>query len=223
MKRIAPWLCLAVWSVCSALCGTARGADGDTEVLIVRRGWHIDVGINASDLNATLQRDTAVVPARYEFFGFADRRYLVSKHHSLATLAAVWRGRGVVLLTGIRGSAQDAFGAEQVITFRLSREQMGALQQFVAASIQHRDDKAEGIGPGPYSGSWYFESTQTYSGFHTCNTWVAEALRTAGVPVRSRGTLFAGQLWRQLKRLKLKEPSLAQTDTAYSQGGREPS
>jgi uncharacterized protein with von Willebrand factor type A (vWA) domain len=33
---------------------------------------------------------------------------------------------------------------------------------------------------------------------HTCNTWTAEALRTAGLSVNASGVLFAGQVLDQL-------------------------
>jgi Protein of unknown function (DUF2459) len=55
--------------------------------------------------------------------------------------------------------------------------------------------------PGPYPGSGYFNAVPRYSAFHTCNTWAAEALKAAGLPVRSRGVALAGQLWRQSRRL----------------------
>jgi hypothetical protein len=54
---------------------------------------------------------------------------------------------------------------------------------------------------GPYQGSLYYESEARYSALHTCNTWTAEALKSAGLPVRSGGVIFAGQLWPEAARL----------------------
>jgi hypothetical protein len=54
---------------------------------------------------------------------------------------------------------------------------------------------------GPYEDSLYFQATPKYSAFHTCNTWAAEALRIAGLPVHSGGVIFSGQLWSQVVRI----------------------
>ena len=53
---------------------------------------------------------------------------------------------------------------------------------------------------GPYENSLYFLASSKYSAFHTCNTWGAEALHMAGLPIHSAGVIFAGQLWSQVER-----------------------
>ena len=54
------------------------------------------------------------------------------------------------------------------------------------------------IGAGPYPQSVFYASTGTYNLAHTCNTWTAEALRVAGLPVNAAGVVFAGQVLDQL-------------------------
>ena len=60
---------------------------------------------------------------------------------------------------------------------------------------------ARALAPGPYEGSLYFEATPRYSALYTCNTWVAHALAAADLPVRVRGVIFAGQVWRPALKL----------------------
>ncbi|MGH6676638.1 MAG: DUF2459 domain-containing protein, partial [Xanthobacteraceae bacterium] len=57
------------------------------------------------------------------------------------------------------------------------------------------------LGHGPYPSSAFYAAAGTYDGTHTCNTWTAEALHTAGLPVTSAGVVFAGQLMRQIRAL----------------------
>jgi len=57
------------------------------------------------------------------------------------------------------------------------------------------------IGTGPYPQSVFYTSTGTYNLGHTCNTWTAEALRVAGLPVNAAGVVFAGQVLDQLPRI----------------------
>ena len=54
------------------------------------------------------------------------------------------------------------------------------------------------IGTGPYPQSAFYASTGTYNLGHTCNTWTAEALQVAGLPVSPAGVVFAGQVLDQL-------------------------
>jgi Protein of unknown function (DUF2459) len=69
-------------------------------------------------------------------------------------------------------------------------------------SLETRDDNLIAHEPGPYDDSVYFLAVARYSALHTCNTWGAEALRSAGFRVHTAGVIFAGQLWSQAKRLK---------------------
>jgi hypothetical protein len=154
----------------------------------------------------------------------------MAKHsHVPAMLGAIWPGEALVLVTGLTATPAEAFGQKQVIALDVSPSQSRELQAFIAHSLRTTDgsglegsartvgsagaampqgaDGALGTGrfavaaPGPYSGSLFYSSDLKYSGVHTCNTWVAEGLRSAQLSVRSRGTLFAGQLWRQVTRV----------------------
>ena len=61
--------------------------------------------------------------------------------------------------------------------------------------------------PGPYPGSVFYASGGTYALGHTCNTWTAEALRAAGMPVGTGGVLFANQVWARARRLAAAQSS----------------
>jgi hypothetical protein len=194
---VVAWLLLAQASQAAAI-------DGDT-IYVVRRGWHIDLGFAVPELVAPLGTVTGKFPGeRYLLFGFGDRRYLMAKHsHVPAMLGAVWPGQALMLLTGLAATPGEAFGEKQVIALHVSPTQSKELQAFIAGSLQAVASSGSFAvtAPGPYSGSLYFDSGLKYSGFHTCNTWAAEGLQRAELPVRSRGTLFAGQLWRQVAKL----------------------
>jgi Protein of unknown function (DUF2459) len=109
-------------------------------------------------------------------------------------LAAIWRGPALVLATGLTAAPEQAFGDNRVIQLRVSPGQLSAARDYIARSIASPLKVAD----GPYPGSVYFAATARYSGLHTCNTWAAEVLEQAGLPVHSRGVIFAGQLWTQV-------------------------
>ena len=51
------------------------------------------------------------------------------------------------------------------------------------------------LADGPYLGSVFYASRETYDAFHTCNTWTALVLRDGGLPINTH-VLFAGQVMR---------------------------
>jgi uncharacterized protein (TIGR02117 family) len=174
-------------------------------VYVVRRGWHIDIGIARVDAQPPLLQVAAALPeARYLLFGFGDRRYLL--HGGAGNMvAALWGGAGLVVVTSL-GSQQprQVFGPDNVVEVILTRQQMSSLQVFIGRSFAARDGALVPIPPGPHavgSFSAFYESAQRYSALHTCNTWAAEVLQSAQLPINSSGVEFAWQLWQQVLHL----------------------
>jgi Protein of unknown function (DUF2459) len=184
-------------------------------IYVVRRGWHIDIGFAVSDIRPPLEFVASDFPgSRYIFFGFGDRRYLLAKHHyGPALLEALWPGPGLVLATAIKASPGDAFGALNVTALEATDAQLKGAQDYLRRALAHGDSAP--YAPGPYEGSLYYESTATYSGLHTCNTWAAEALHAAGLSIRSAHVLFAGQLWRRVQRLRRQQASPSTAGRAF--------
>ena len=169
---------------------------------LARRRWHIDVGFAVDDLNPGLAFIARRFPqAKYVFFGFGDRHYLLSKGKGTSTLAgALFPGPGLILLTTLENSPAQAFGATQVLEFALSAPQAAAVQSFVRRGLAGEGDLLP-VAAGPYEGSAYYSAVARYSALHTCNTWAAEALRSAGFKVHTHLVLFAGQTWRQARKI----------------------
>ena len=171
-------------------------------VYVARRKWHIDVGFAAADLDPSLRPMKAeFAAARYLFFGFGDRHYLLTKSKtSPLLLRALWPGPALLLVTAIKDPPEFAFGPAQLLRLELSAAQAHAIQTFIRASIPEPDLMP--LAAGPYPDSAYYPASQSYSALHTCNTWAAEALRAGGARIRSRGVILAGQLWHQLIHLR---------------------
>jgi uncharacterized protein (TIGR02117 family) len=198
------WLCacLALLAACSGPAQRAEATgDGAATVYVVRRGWHTDVAFPVEGLHGPLQLIAAEFPgARYLVFGFGDRRYLLSRGRDFGDeLLALWPGAGLILVTGLQATPQQAFGANQVVALRLPPQRADAVADYVRDSLQLDSGALRSVAPGPYPDSLFYASTRTYSGLHTCNTWTAEALRAGAVPVDSAGVIFAWQLWSQLQ------------------------
>jgi Protein of unknown function (DUF2459) len=180
-------------------------------VYVARRGWHIDIGFRVSDLEPPLAAVAQDFPdARYLFFGFGDRRYLVSRNKNFPSmLAALWPGAGMVLATSLLVTPEEAFGASYVMHLRVSPARAQDAQDFVWNALVKTDAAVRYYAKGPYAGSLYYSAIPTYSAVHTCNTWVAEALQAAAVPIRSVAVVFAAQLWSQLQSIDATRQTLA--------------
>jgi hypothetical protein len=186
-------------------------------VLVVRRSWHVDVGFARAALEPRFAPLLTAFPAgRFVLFGFGDRHYLLSRTHGPSTLlAAIWPGPGMILLTTIAGTPQAAFDAPNVLELRLTATQLHALQDFIWHSLT-LNDAPQSLAAGPYPGSLYFASTLHYSGAHTCNTWVAEALAAAGFSVHTRAVVLANQVWTQAQRLMREQSLVHESATVVS-------
>jgi hypothetical protein len=172
-------------------------------VFVVRRDWHVDIAFAVDDMSAPLNTLAGQFPgARYLVFGFGDRRYLKSRNKHLPNMvAALWPGRGLILMTALSAEPGKAFGDRQVIGLPVSADALLAAQASVWASLSMQDGSVESEGAGPYDGSVFLDTSAHYSAVHTCNTWAAQVLRASGLPIHSTGVVFAGQLWGQVQYL----------------------
>lgn len=188
----------------SADVGPAGESGPPVTIYVIKRSWHTDIGFNAADLHPPLATLRSGLPgARYLLFGFGDKHYLLNHGGSLdGLIGAVWPGQGLVLVTGLEGRPEQAFGADGVARLTVSAAQARKLEDFVWNSLASHAGVTRSLAPGPYGGSLYYDSTVRYSGLHTCNTWTAAGLEAAGLPVHSFGVEFSGQVWRQVRKLE---------------------
>lgn len=180
-------------------------------IYVIKRSWHTDIGFDAADLHPPLASLRQMLPgANHLLFGFGDRHYLMHKGDSMGTtLGAAWPGAGLVLMTGLTNTPEQAFGVAGVIRLTLSASQARRLESFVWDTLATSDNAAHALATGPYDGSFYYASTSRYSGLHTCNTWTAEGLRAAGLPVHSFAVEFSGQVWRQARKIHRQQKDAA--------------
>jgi uncharacterized protein (TIGR02117 family) len=173
-------------------------------IYLVERGWHTDIGLPATQLDDTLAELRTTFPGVHTLvIGFGQRAYLLHREPDLADmLAALAPGPGALLVTALRDTPQTAFPADDVVVLRVSARGLARLTDFIAGSFERLPDGAlHAIADGPYPGSLFYASTSTYSAGFTCNTWTAEALQTAGLPVHVAGVMFAGEVADQARRI----------------------
>jgi uncharacterized protein (TIGR02117 family) len=211
-RRLALAVCVAL-ARCAAPAPPAPPAEltagPKTETIyLVERGWHTDIGLPATQASNALAGD-ALADLRTTFpgvhtlvIGFGQRAYLLHREPDLADmLAALAPGPGALLVTALRDTPQTAFPPDDVVVLRVSARGLARLTDFIAGSFERPPGALHAIADGPYPGSLFYASTGTYSAGHTCNTWTAEALQSAGLPVHVAGVVFAGDVADQARRI----------------------
>lgn len=192
-----------------------RDPGAGSVIYVIRRGWHVDIGLPVARLGGGLASIASQWPgATFVLFGFGDRRYLMSQQKgSCSGLAALWPGPGLILVTAVRGELAKAFGDGEVLVLPVEAGQERRAQAYIRDSLRTRDEghDPEPVAAGPYDGSFYYAANAIYSGTRTCNTWAAEVLEAAGLPIGSAGIVLAGQVWRRARRCAVFTPASAAT------------
>jgi hypothetical protein len=116
-------------------------------------------------------------------------------------LRAAAPGSSVMLIIPLERAPKDFFGSgSSVFAIPVSPDGLERLSTFLWGYME-KDQQGlpRRVGDGPYAGSSFYASVGTYSLANTCNTWTAEALRVAGLPVSTAGVVFAHQVVDQLR------------------------
>ncbi len=139
--------------------------------------------------------ETRFPGVRFLTFGFGERQFLVGRKPGLLTmLRALLPSRSALLMTALRATPQQAFGGRNVVALRVSHAGLNQLQARLWQMFETQGtSQPVPLAPGPYIGSTFYPARPIYNGFYTCNTWTAETLRSAGLPMPA-GVLFAGQV-----------------------------
>jgi uncharacterized protein (TIGR02117 family) len=170
-------------------------------IYVIAGGWHTELALPMAAISgrlAALKRGFA--KARYLVFGWGARGYYMARHPGLGDLLrAALPGPAVLLVIPLHASPAAFAGAANAFAVSVSRDGAERLSQFLWGYLaKSAAGRPRRISAGPYPGSVFYVSTGTFDLAHTCNTWTAEALRAAGVPVISAGVVSADQLLDQL-------------------------
>ncbi len=196
--RAAALLLLALLSGCASVPSDAVVPDGPARIYVVGRGWHTDIGLPVEEVSGPLASLESGFPGvRFMVFGFGERAYYMAHDEGSGDmLTALFPSRSAILLTALGASPDEAFADYRVVTLRLTQSGVDRIAEEVWQSLEKHEGAAVRLADGPYAGSVFYGSDETYDGLYTCNTWSAHLLRDAGFPVDTH-VVFADQVMRQ--------------------------
>ncbi len=176
---------------------------GDVTVYVIAFGWHAEIALPVHAIHDPLRAVTSDFPgARYLSFGWGERNYYMAPAPTVAdAMNALFPGPAVLLVTPLYHPPRESRPGSQVFEIGLSTAGLARLSSYLWAAFEKSGDGTpRRLAAGPTEGSVFYAATGTYSSSYTCNTWTAEGLRVAGVPVTPTGVVFVGQLTDQLRR-----------------------
>lgn len=172
-------------------------------VFVVNHGWHSGIVIKKGDILEGVLPEVRDFPdAEYLEIGWGDWDYYQAPDPGLglALKAAFWSSRSILHVTGFKGAVENYLRGGETVEIDLSDTAFQRLIQFISSTFS-RSDAAAPVesGPGLYPNSRFYAAGGRFHIFRTCNTWVAEALRSAGLPITPAYAATAGNLSYQIK------------------------
>jgi uncharacterized protein (TIGR02117 family) len=172
-------------------------------VFVVHNNWHAALVVPKADLSQALVPEQEHFPeAEYLEIGWGDRDYFPATEESvgLALRAAFWSRGSVLHVVGFRGAVRDYFTDGESIELALSSEAFRRLSEFVSASFSRTDPSIPAESqPGLVPYARFYPAAGRFSILRTCNTWIAEALKSAGLDISPRYVISAASLARQAR------------------------
>ncbi|MGA9866478.1 MAG: DUF2459 domain-containing protein [Acetobacteraceae bacterium] len=190
LGALAVGACTASPPVCSL------GKPATDLVYVVSRGWHVEVGLSTADLAGPLTVFRDIFPdARALLFGYGKRTFFTARVDTLREyVLGPFPGPAVIQVTGLAVLPTQAYPSSDVMVLRLPPGGARALSSYIWNDLGK--DRAGGprlVAQGNFPGSVFYAARSGYSPTHTCNTWAANALQAAGLPISGAGVIFSGQ------------------------------
>ncbi len=198
---------LCLWLFFNA--GTARAdwvcAPGETScktIFIVHNAWHAAIVLDRGDLSLDAVPELSDFPgAKFIEFSWGDQDYFPDPNSGVwaALRAAFWSRGSVLHLVGFSENLAQFYGGAEIFELRLAPAAQRQLIRFISQTFARPNSSSRAQAtPGLFPYSRFYSATGKFSLLRTCNTWVAEALASAGLPVSPGNVFTAGSLASQL-------------------------
>jgi hypothetical protein len=167
---------------------------GET-VSVVELGWHVEVALPADELGPELGFLRGVFPgARSLMFGYGKKTFFTAPPDDIGEyFLGPIPGPAVVHVMGLNVTAAAAYPVGTIV-LALPPGGAKALSRFIAAELtKDVSGKPVVVAHTTDPAGLFYAAASEYHLFHTCNTWVADALHAAGLPISGDGVVFSGQ------------------------------
>jgi len=169
-------------------------------VYLVKYNWHVGILISIDSISKScFPFITEKTEGKFIDIGWGDEEFYQNEEtdYALAAKAILWPTSSVVR-TGVYYNNIESISqySDYCVKFSLNQEQFGDVVQFI-------NDSFDTIGTGGLvivseksnGRVIFYKSVHSYHLFYTCNTWVAEALNSAGFDIDPDDVITANELF----------------------------
>lgn len=182
---------------------TADAADKTIPVYVASHGWHTGIILPAAPFNQLFpQLHARFGAAPFYEFGWGDARFYPAKKitTALTLRAALFSQNSVVQVVAVPADPVRYFRNSEVRALCVNPAQLAGVQQFIVASLQpDAHGQLQPLQPGLYGDSQFYAGVGRFHLLHTCNTWTAGALRSAGHAISPAFTFTASGVLESLQ------------------------
>jgi uncharacterized protein (TIGR02117 family) len=182
---------------------------GSEHIYIVHDAWHAAIVIRKIDVSPAVLPEVRDFPsAEHLEFSWGDRDYFPAPNPGigLALKAAFWSSGSILHVVGSSGALENVYPGAEIIEIGVSENGLQRLIQFISETFERSSpDGPAKARPGLSANGRFYPANGKFSILRTCNTWAAEALSAAGLPVKPQYVITAGSLADQLRSLAQKD------------------
>lgn len=179
------------------------------QVFIVHNKWHAAIVAQRADIGADEIPELSHFSGAENIeisWGDADFFPAAEGGVALALKAAFWSSGSVLHLVGFNGTPRDTYRGAEILEISLGEQEFRRLIDFISAEFKRaQPGRAATPSPGLFPQSRFFPANSKFNLMRTCNTWVAEALVAAGLPLRPGYVFTAGNLAGQIRGVRQKQ------------------
>jgi uncharacterized protein (TIGR02117 family) len=194
---------LTLWLATSSTALAAQwkcqdGAASCKTAYVIHDSWHAAIVLNKNDLAEREIPELADFPAaQWIEFSWGDQDYFPNPNSGVlaAIRAALWSSGSVLHLVGFAGELKKFYPGAEILRLDISSSAFDHLVSYIAQTFRRpAPNKPTPASAGLFPNSRFYLATRQFSLLRTCNTWVAEALSSAGLPLSPGLVITAGNL-----------------------------
>lgn len=184
---------------------------GNHALYVVSHGWHTGLILPLQSVAARLPglvegfaiREVSGTETDWVEVGWGDKGFYQAQEITAGlALRAFFASPGAVLhvvrpeaetrMSVVPPSPAEYFAGSEVVELRISDQELEAVCRFVVLSFERGPDgELLPLGTGLYGDSRFYEAKGRYNVLHTCNTWTAKGVVSAGIDLEPHGILTA--------------------------------
>ena len=177
-----------------------------TQIFVIHDDWHSAILLRTANLSPESLPEIRDFPGvDYLEFSWGDREYFPHPDPGigLTLKAGFWSTGSIIHVVGVRGTPMASYPNAEIITIAVTDSEFQRLVQFISKTfVRSSPESASEARPGLSDNARFFLAHGRFSILRTCNTWVAEALQAAHLPVNPSWVITAASLGRRVRPLE---------------------